>query len=95
MSRSIAIKTATGTHPVDSTVELAEGKELADVAGGNGLASKARPSGNGHAREGELQEGLELAGLLGELPADEQSHGWPVEFFLGGVPLGCVVAPRL
>lgn len=53
---------------------MAEGEELADVAGGNGLASKARLAGNGYTRDGELEKGLELAGLPGELP--EESHGW-------------------
>ena len=62
------------THTVESAVEVAEGEELADIAGSDGLASNPRPAGDSDAGDGEPEKGLELGCLLGGLA--EQSHGW-------------------
>lgn len=43
---------------------MAEGKELADIAGGDGLASNARPAGDSDPGDSELEQGLEFRCLL-------------------------------
>jgi hypothetical protein len=53
-----------GSHTVQSTVEVAEGEELADITVGDGLASNARPAGDSDAGDSELEKGLELSCLL-------------------------------
>jgi hypothetical protein len=58
----------------ERAVEPADGEELADVAAGDGPASEARAAGDGEARRGELDEGLDLGGLLGRALAEE-AHG--------------------
>jgi hypothetical protein len=60
---------------VESTVEVAEDEELADIAKRNGLARKAGTAGNGEARQGELEKLLNPGGLLRGLPVEE-SHGF-------------------
>lgn len=59
---------------MDGTFEVAEDEELGDIAAGNGLASKARPAGDGDAGDREPEKRLELRCLLGGLL--EESHGW-------------------
>jgi hypothetical protein len=53
-----------GPYAKESTVEVAEREELADIAAGDRLASKAGALGNGEARQGELEELLHPRGLL-------------------------------
>ena len=62
-------------YPDESAVEVANGEELRDVAAGNGAAAEAGPADDGEAREGDLDEGLELGGLLGGA-LGEEPHGW-------------------
>ena len=53
---------------------MADGEELPDVAAGDGAAAEARAADDGEARGGELDQGLELGGLLGGALAEE-AHG--------------------
>jgi len=53
---------------------VADGEELPDVAAGDGAAAEARAADDGEARGGELDQGLELGGLLGGALAEE-AHG--------------------
>lgn len=53
---------------------MADREELPDIAAGDGPAAEARPAGDGEARHGELDQGLELGGLLGGALAEE-AHG--------------------
>lgn len=61
------------TYTEESAVEVADGEELRDIAAGNGAAPEAGPAGDGDARGSELDQGLELGGLLrrGALAAEE------------------------
>ena len=59
------------TYPVDGAIEVVEGEKLANIIGGNGFASEVGPASGGDAQDGEPQEGLELARLLGGLPMEE------------------------
>jgi len=61
-------------YPEEGAVEVADGEELPDVAAGDGAAAEARAAGDGEARGGELDQGLELGGLLGGALAEE-AHG--------------------
>jgi hypothetical protein len=58
----------------ERAVEAADGEELPDIAAGDGPAGEARAAGDGEARGGELDEGLDLGGLLGRALAEE-AHG--------------------
>jgi hypothetical protein len=60
----LACVKVTGTHAAESTVEVAEGKDLADIAGCDGLASNARPAGDSDPGDSELEQGLEFRSLL-------------------------------
>jgi hypothetical protein len=58
----------------ERAVEAADGEELPHIAAGDGPAGEARAAGDGEARGGELDEGLDLGGLLGRALAEE-AHG--------------------
>lgn len=65
----------TCTYPEERAVEMSDGEELPDIAAGDGAAAEARPADDGEARGGELDQGLDLGGLLGGALAEE-AHGW-------------------
>lgn len=67
---------------------MADREELPDVAAGDGPATEARPAGDGEARHGELDQGLELGGLLGGALA-EKAHGSLAAAANGGVRGWC------
>jgi hypothetical protein len=58
----------------ERAIEAADCEELTGVAAGDGPASEARAAGDGEARRCELDEGLNLGGLLGRALAEE-AHG--------------------
>jgi hypothetical protein len=62
------------TYADERAVDMADREELPDIAAGDGPAAEARPAGDGEARHGELDQGLELGGLLGGALAEE-AHG--------------------
>jgi hypothetical protein len=65
------------TYAEERAVEVADGEELPDVAAGDGAAAEARAADDGEARGGELDQGLELGGLLGGALAEEAHDDWP------------------
>lgn len=80
----------TCTYADERAVEMADREELPDVATGDGPAAEARPADDGEARRGELDQGLELGGLLGGALAEE-AHGSGCGLRLATVVSGLVL----
>lgn len=60
--------------PDESAVEVANGEELRDIAAGDGPAADAGSADDGEPCDGDLDQGLELGGLLGGA-LGEEAHG--------------------